>query len=171
MNQGSILTISAITALALTLLPGYAVAQQKPLKDQLVGIWTVVSLDNVAADGTKRQPFGGSPKGVLMLDASGRYAQILAHPDRPKFKASGRLQGTPEEIKAAWDGSIAHFGTWSIDEVGKTLVIRIESGTFPNQAGAEQKRAISSLTGDELKYVNPTPATGGRTEAVWRRAK
>jgi hypothetical protein len=43
MNRRSILSISAMTVLALAVLPGSAVAQQKTLKDQLVGTWTLVS--------------------------------------------------------------------------------------------------------------------------------
>jgi hypothetical protein len=43
MNRCSILSLTAIPALALSLLPGIAVAQQKTLKDQLVGTWTVTS--------------------------------------------------------------------------------------------------------------------------------
>ena len=164
-------TTMALLVLGLALAGGDAVAQQKSLKDQLVGIWTLVSAENVAPDGTKRQNFGANPKGILILDASGRYAQLNIRPDRPKFKSNNRLRGTPEETKAAFDGTIAHFGTWSINEADKTLVLRIEGSTFPNQEGAEQKRTVSSLMGAELKYVNPTPATGGRSEAVWKRAK
>ena len=171
MNRRNVLSLSAITALGIALLPSNAVAQQKSLKDQLAGIWTLVSNDNVAPDGTKRQLFGANPKGILILEASGRYAQVQVRPDRPKFQANNRLQGTPEEIKAAWEGTIAHFGTWSVNEADKTLILRLENSTYPNQDGAEQKRTITSLAGDELKYVNPTPAAGGRAEAVWRRAK
>jgi hypothetical protein len=160
-----------MTVVGLALLPGSAVSQQKSLKDQLVGVWTLVSVDNVAPDGTRRQNFGPNPQGILILDAGGRYAQINVRPDRPKFKSNSRLQGTPEEIKAAWDGSIAHFGTWSVSEADKTLVLRIQNGAYPNQAGAEQKRTVASLSGDELKYVNPSAAAGGRAEAVWRRVK
>jgi len=43
MNRRCILSISAMTALGLALLPGSAVAQQKSLKETLVGTWTLVS--------------------------------------------------------------------------------------------------------------------------------
>ena len=42
MNRRSILSISAIAALGLALLPVSAVAQQKTLKEQLAGSWTEV---------------------------------------------------------------------------------------------------------------------------------
>ena len=43
MHRRNMLSISAITALGLALMPGNAVSQQKSLKDQLVGAWTLVS--------------------------------------------------------------------------------------------------------------------------------
>jgi hypothetical protein len=171
MNRRSMLGISATTAVGLALLPGSALAQQKSLKDQLVGTWTIVSVDNVAPDGSKRQLFGPNPKGTIILDAGGRYAQLLVRPGRPKFASNNRLQGTPEENKAAQEGAVAHHGTWTINEADKTVVLRIEAAVYPNQEGTEAKRSISSLTADELKWVNPASGAGGTTETVWRRAK
>jgi hypothetical protein len=168
MNRRHILSLSAIAALGLTLLPGTALAQQKPLKEQLAGTWTIVSNDNVAADGTKRQLFGPNPKGILVLAANGQYAQIIVRPDRANFKVNNRLEGTQEENKEAVHGTTATFGTWSADEASKTLIVRNEGGMFPNQAGTESKRSVT-LAGDQLRVSNPTPAAGGRSESVWKR--
>src|SRR5258705_11376422 len=110
MNRRYILRLSTATALGLVLLSGSALAQQKPLKDQLAGTWTIVSNDNVAPDGTKRQLFGPNPKGVLILAANGQFAQIMVRADRPNFKANNRLEGTAEENKAAVQGTTATFG-------------------------------------------------------------
>ena len=169
MNRRNTLSLCATIALGLALLPGSAVSQQKPLKEQLVGTWTIVSNDNVAPDGTKRQIFGANPKGILMFEANGRYAQIFVRPDRPKFKANNRLQGTPEEIRAAYEGALVHFGIWSVTEAD--IVIRTEGALYPNQEGTEGKRTIVKLTADELKLANPASGAGGTTEAVFRRAK
>lgn len=164
-----ILMISGITTLGLTSLTEHALAQNKSLRDQLVGTWSLVANINETPDGTKRQPFGDSPKGVLILEANGRYAQVFTRPGRPKFKSDNRLQGTPEEIKAAWDGALAHFGTWSVAEADKTVVLRVDGSFYPNQEGSEDKRTVSSVTPDELKFVNAASTAGGRTEAVFKR--
>src|SRR4030088_2388404 len=120
MNRRSILSISAMTALGLALLPGSTVAQQGTLKQQLVGTWTLVSLDTTASNGTKQPGAGGpNPKGILIFDAGGRYAIVTGRPDRPKFKTPG--QPTTEELAAAAQGFAANFGTWSISEADKTL--------------------------------------------------
>jgi len=170
MNRRHILSLSVIMALGLALSPGSALSQQKSLKEQLTGTWTLVSNDNVAPDGTKRQLYGPNPKGILILDASGRYAQIYVRPDIPKFKVDNRQQGTPEENQAVVHGTTAQFGTWSVDEGSKTLIVHIEGSMFPNQAGTDSKRSVT-LAGDDLKVSNPTPGSGGRSDSVWKRAK
>lgn len=168
MNRFHILSLSVATALGLALLPGSALAQQKSLKEQLAGTWTIISNDNVAPDGTKRQLFGPNPKGILVLAANGQYAQIIVLPARPNFKVNNRLEGTPEENKTAVHGTTAAFGTWSFDEASKTLIVRNEGGMFPNQVGTESKRSIT-LTGDQLRVSNPAPGSGGKSESVWKR--
>jgi hypothetical protein len=78
------------------------------------------------------------------------------------------LEGTPEENTAAVHGTTATFGTWSVDEANKTITVRNEGGMFPNQVGTESKRSVT-LQGDQLRISNPAPASGGRSESVWKR--
>jgi len=75
MNRRNILSLSAIAALGLAMLPGAAVAQQKTIKEQLVGTWIVVSIVNTAKDGKKVDLWGANPKGTMMFDGSGHFAQ------------------------------------------------------------------------------------------------
>ena len=172
MNRRNTFGLGTTVLLCLALgFGGSGSAQQRPLKDQLIGTWALVSNDNVAPDGTKRQIFGANPNGILIFEGNGRYAQIFVRPDRPKFKANNRLQGTPEEIKGAYEGALAHFGTWSITEADKTIVIRTEGALYPNQEGTQGKRTIVNLTADELKVANPASGAGGTTEAIFRRIK
>jgi Lipocalin-like domain len=171
MIRCSILNMSAIIMLGLTLLSTSAVAQQKTLKEQLVGTWMIISTDGTRPDGTKFQPFGPNPKGILVLDGNGRTSFILVSSARPKFASNNRNTGTADENKAAMQGGLAFFGTWSVDEADKSLITRIEGSTFPNWDGHELKRTITSLTDDELKYINPAVSVGGSAETVWRRVK
>jgi hypothetical protein len=172
MNRRTTLTAMALLCFTITLPAGDAVGQQKTLKHQLAGPWTYVSSEITLSDGTK-QPFvfgGANPKGILILDAGGRYADIEMRPDRPKFKASGNFRvNTPA---AEWGEAAlafaANFGTWSVNEADKTLIRRFEGALNPNNEGAETKDSIS-LAGDELKLVGA--AGGGLLTEVLRRAK
>jgi lipocalin-like protein len=172
MHRRNILSISAITALGLILLPGSTFAQQRSLKEQLVGTWTLVSWEQVLKDGTKQQDFGANPKGVTSFDANGNFFVMFARPDLPKIAATERTKVTPEEARAINVGSIAYFGTYTVDEPTKTVTLRIESSTFPNQLGIQSKRVITSLTADELKYTNTTVVGGnGQINTAYKRAK
>ena len=154
------------------LLPlGSALAQQTTLKEQLAGAWTLVSLDSTAPDGTKQQPYGANPKGILILDPGGHYALVAGIPDRPKFKATSnaRSAATPEEWAVAARGFSANSGTWSVNEADKTLIRKFEIALIPNNDGNELKASVS-LTGDTLK-LTVTPAAGGSNETVYRRAR
>jgi hypothetical protein len=170
MNRRSILGLSAVAA-GLVLLSNSVVAQQKSLKDQLVGSWTLVSTEVTQTDGKKRQDFGANPRGILILDPSGRYALVQSRPDRPKFKTSGnaRLDTPAAEFGEAARAFAANFGTWSVDEANKTLIRRYEAALVPNAEGAETKASVG-LTGDDLKLTG-TDRVGQRIEAVYRRAK
>jgi lipocalin-like protein len=164
-----IITFAIILSLAL--IAGKAIAQQKTLKDQIVGHWIFVSSIDTNKDGTKTNRFGANPKGLVMFDASGRFSFFISRADIPKFTASNINQGTADENKAVVQGSIAYYGTWTVDEASKTLTTNVEAATYPNLNGATQKRTITSLTADELKYTNPATTAGTSSDVVWRRAK
>jgi hypothetical protein len=158
-----------MTVLGIALVPGSAVAQQKTLKEQLVGTWTLVSCDNTSANGA-RQPYCVNPSGILILDASGRYAIVIAARGRPKFSTGNRLETPAAEFKATAMGLAANFGTWSVNEADKTITRHYEGAFAPNNEGTDAKSSIS-LAGDELKLVDPNPLLGGRNESVYRRAR
>jgi hypothetical protein len=171
MNRRDILGTSAVTALG-ALLPSTVIAQQRALKDQLVGSWTLVSNEATAPNGKKEHFYGPNPRGVLIFDTGGRYAQVMGRPDRARLKTASRfdLDATATELKAVLLGFAANAGTWSVDEANTTLVRRYESALIPNNEGTEQKAKIS-LAGDELKLSQTSPTTGITTDAVFRRAK
>jgi hypothetical protein len=170
MTLRGILTLPAMTMLGLVLLQGSAVSQQKSLKDQIVGTWSIVSWERTASDGTKVHSFGTNPKGVNVFGADGRFIVFYARGDLPQLAANDRLKSTPQEAKAIVDGSIAYQGTYTIDEASKTITLNLESSTFPNQLGRPHKRTIVSLTADELSYSNPTAMAGGQILVTFKRA-
>jgi len=172
MNRHSILSLTALAALGLALLPTNTVAQQKTLKEQLAGTWILVSYDSIGADGSKRPIFSAKPEGTLMLDGTGHYATVLVNPERPKkWSGNSRDQVNTEDLASAARGLVAQFGTWSVDETGKTLTRKIVGALNPLNAGREQKIQVS-LSGDQLTLADPSSGVaGGRTETMYRRAK
>lgn len=150
---------------------GSAQQKSKTMKERLVGTWMLVSADSTEKDGKKIQNFGPRPQGIMIFDANGHFAAMLMRGDRPRFAAGNRAKGTPEENAATVQGSLAYYGTYSVDEASKTLISKVEGSTFPNSVGGQEKRTIAVLSADELKYTNPATTTGRVTEAVWKRVK
>jgi len=171
MSRLNFIGLSALALLGLALLPGSAVSQQKLLKDQLVGSWTLMSATQMTKDGVKSDRWGPNPKGRAIFEADGRYTFMIFRSDVPKFASDNMNQVTAEESKAAVQGMTANYGTWSIDEATKTLTTNIEASSSPNLTGGTQKRIITSLSADELKYTNPASQIGTVDDVVWKRTK
>ena len=171
MGRLAFINMSAFAILGLALLPGSATSQQKSLKDQLIGTWTLVSATQMTKEGVRTDRWGPNPRGRATFDADGRYSFMIFRSDVPKFVSNNMNDVTAEESKAAVQGMTANYGTWSIDEVTKTLTTNIEGASSPNLTGGTQKRIISSITTDELKYTNPASQIGTVDDVVWRRMK
>jgi ABC-type transport system substrate-binding protein len=169
MNRRYMLNVSAVTVLGLALLAGGAAeaAKAKFNKKQLVGGWELVT---AGAPNPDIQSFGPGD-GYAVFQPNGHFSLQLVLPNLPKFASNNRAKGTPDENKAVVQGSIAYFGTYSLDGSDGTLTLHIERCTFANWDGTDLKRPIISLTADELKYTNPAASVGGATELVWKRVK
>ena len=164
----TIIVLAGALSLALSLFAGAAAAQQNTLKEQLVGTWTFISSTGKLADGSP--VWGSNPKGLLIFTDNGRYSSQIVRADVPKFAAKNRLQGTPDENKAAVRGSISSFGTYTVNEANKSFTVRFDASSYPNNTGAEQTRPFT-IVGDELKVMNPASSAGGQSELVYKRAK
>lgn len=170
MNRRTIFGFPLATALGLTLLLGNAFAQEKTLKEQILGTWTAVSWMQVNKDGSTFQRFGSYPKGVSVFGADGRFFVMYARPDLRKIESGSPMKATPDENRTIMEGSIAYFGTFSVDEPTKSITLSIETSTFPNQNGSEQKWIVTSVTANELKLSNPAASSGNMINYVMRRA-
>jgi hypothetical protein len=165
-------TTVSLLILGAVLFTGHAVAQQKSVKEQLVGTWTLVSADSVRKDGSKVEVFGPNPKGTLIYTSDGHFALVQMRSDLPKLASNSRDRGTPEENKAVVQGSITYFGKYAVNEAEKVITLQLEGSTFANLVGGgEQKRLVISVTADELKFVNPKTPSGSTLEVGWKRAR
>ena len=157
----------ALLCAAATHSPGVAVAQTAR---DLVGTWTAVSNINIRPDGTRATVFGPKGTGLAIFESNGRYAIINLNPDVAKFASNNRAQGTAAENKAAVEGSIAHYGTYTFDAATKVVNLKVEGSTYPNWTGTEQKRTIINFAGDDLKW-SVAASIGGTAEVGWKRLK
>src|SRR5881409_3497231 len=152
------LTLGTVGSLFLGVVLAAGDAFAQTAKD-FIGTWTLVSAVTEQG-GNKTDTFGPNPKGILVVDANGRYVIAFARAGLPKVASNNRTTATPEENKAIVGGSVTHFGTLSVNAADKTITFKIETSTFPNWDGTEQKRPFT-VTGDELKYTVPAMSGGG----------
>jgi len=160
------LGLLAVTTFLLAARIGAADETQKP--SPLVGTWTLVATDVLRPDGTRARDYGEDPRGVLFIDASGRYSLQIFDSSRPRFASGDKARGTADEYRAAVMGSSTHFGTITVDASKSEFILMPEGASYPNQEGKLQKRAYE-LTGDQLSYkVAPRP-DGTIPISVWKR--
>src|SRR3954462_12901323 len=93
-----------------------AFAQQKSTKEQIVGAWNLVSVTSEMDDGKKGEPFGPSPKGVIIFSSDGHFSLFQSRAEIPKIAANDRAKATAEEAQSIVASSIAYYGTYAIDE-------------------------------------------------------
>jgi Lipocalin-like domain len=145
-------------------------AFSQTMPKDLVGTRTLVSI-TLEYDGKKTDFFGANPQGQLTLDPNGRFSVIITRSDVPKFATNSRDAGTSEENRAAVQGSIAYFGTYSVSEADNVIKYHIDGSTYPNWQDTDQER-LFKLSGDELTLTNSTTSIGaGTAHSVWKAVK
>jgi hypothetical protein len=121
----------------------------------LLGTWTLTAAPAAVV--------GPNPQGILMLDAACNISfQLMG--SRTHHGSPKRGEGTPDEHKADAKGTIAYFGTYSVDPSLTTLTITATRHSFPNLEG-QFSRSITYTAGSggspaKLIYKHSSPSTG-----------
>jgi hypothetical protein len=138
---------------ALTLLPSSVLAQEKTLKQQIQGPWSLASCNNTNAKGEKTDYCANNPRGILILAGNGNYAVTIVAGGRKDANATG-IAG--------------NFGTWSVNEADKTLTRHFVGALDPSLEGKDFKVNIS-LNGEEMRITGNVG--GDRVDSTYRRFK
>ena len=151
MSRINLVTSSAIVAL--TLLPSSVFAQEKTLKQQIQGPWSLVSCNNTNEKGEK-QAFCTNPRGLMILAGNGNYAVTA-------------IAGGRKDTNAP--GIASNFGTWSVNEADKTLTRHRVGAIDPTNEGKDIKVNIS-LSGEEMRLTGDA-IDGEHLDGTFRRFK
>jgi len=128
-------------------------------RQRLIGAWRHIG---ATIDGKPRPGQGTNPNGIIIYDALGHMAcQVM--PDREVAKAGATPTG--EEAKAALDGVVAYFGTYTVDERARTVTHHRRGSVQPGDKG-DVVRGYE-FAGDRL-ILRPL---GSAMEVVWERIK
>ena len=137
---------------------------------QFLGTWSLVSVENINADGSKISPYGEHPVGVLIFTKSGEYAIQILKANRSKVLANDKNKATAEENEALVRGNNSHFGTYTIDGNKHVIVFNVLHAFYPNWEGIAQVRTYY-MKDNLLIYTVTTPTSGGAAVAkvVWKK--
>jgi Lipocalin-like domain len=107
----------------------------------------------------------------VIYDADGNMAGQIMRRDRPAFASGSSHHGTPDEIKAAFEGYSAYFGTYAIDLSEGVVRYQLEGSLFPNWVDSDQIREFE-ITGNLMYLRIPVISVGEEKLSglfVWER--
>jgi len=136
----------------------------------LAGSWKLISFHSKDSSGQTTYPFGKDAQGRLIYEPDGRLAVQLMNPNRPRFQSDDPMVTSETEVRAAFDGYTAYYGTYSVNPDEKTIVHHIEASLLPNWVGTDQLRHFEfdgkylTLKGDLL-----LGGVQGVVSLVWQR--
>lgn len=127
----------------------------------IVGTWRLVKFEDVE-DGKIIRRFGEKPNGLFVYTADGHVSIQIANPANPACVTQGKktLPGrkddialpvcTPEQFEALLNGTVAYWGTYSVDMTKGVVTHHVVSDVANGYAGTAQPRPFV-LSGDRLE--------------------
>ena len=114
------------------------------IRQRLVGTWRLVSYDTESPDGRRGQPYAEAV-GRLEYDDHGNMSGQVMRPNRARVEIAGNVQ----QVRAAYIGYIAYFGTYEVADDGASVVHHVEGALNPAWVGGRQVRSLR-FDGDRL---------------------
>ncbi len=136
-----------------------------------VGTWRLVSIKARYEGGEIRYPFSPKAIGQIMYTADGNMSVFVIQPERPPFASGDMRAGTDREVRAASEGFLGYFGTYSVDSTKGIVTHHIQGAFLPNWEGRDQIRYYK-MDGKKLTLTSPVLVFAGqRCELIvdWER--
>ena len=128
---------------------------------KFIGTWKLVSTEVRRSDGQLIYPYGRDAVGIIMYDANGHMSAQIMRPDRPAFASGDLHDGTPVEMKSAFEGFIAYYGVYEVNQKEGTVTHHVEGSSFPNWVCSAQRRFFE-FSGNRLTISTPPILMGGQ---------
>ncbi|MCA9120138.1 MAG: lipocalin-like domain-containing protein [Planctomycetaceae bacterium] len=133
-------------------------------RQQFLGTWKLVSSEMVTDDDVI-YPLGKHCVGIITFDDFGKLNGQMMNVERPKFASNDMLRGTPEEMQAAYQGYVAFWANYTVDEEQGTMSYTVEGSLFPNWVGHQQERHYK-FDGNRLTLETSPLSLGGKENVV-----
>jgi hypothetical protein len=152
----------------LVLLMGFAPSQSiaasppKPLKDQLVATWTLVSIADEANSKGKSSQVQPPPGFTTTFEANGRVTSTIA--------GAGTITETNGKTKPVDLRAVTFSGTYTINEADKTVTYQAERDVLSVLRRTDPKTTVA-VKGNQLEQVVHPAGSSATTRLVWQRVK
>jgi hypothetical protein len=136
------------------------------VRRRLVGTWRLVLYETVDEAGRRNRPYGDAV-GRLTYDADGNMTGQVMRPNRTPVSLG---EGYAQQLRGAYIGYIAYFGTYDVASNGESIVHRVDGSLNPAWVGGNQVRSMR-FEGDRLILHANVEKGGGivRHELTWER--
>lgn len=140
-------------------------------KESFHGVWKLVMSEYRLPDGQAIHPMGENTSGMLIYGADGHMMVQIMASGRPVFASGDRMAGTAEEIKTAFEGYVAYFGTYEVNQKEGSVLHRIEGSSFPNWVGKNQQRFYEISPESLILRTPPINLAGRQITGIlhWKR--
>jgi hypothetical protein len=143
----------------------------------VLGAWKLISIERVSSDGQKSTSLwmGKNPVGLIIYHPAGYMSVQMMRDPRPTFASGDFAKATPEEIKNAYQGYYAYFGTYEVNEKEGFVIHHIKGSMLPIEVGIDYKRTFK-ISGDRITLTTPpvkSPFDGlmYTLDLTWERVK
>jgi hypothetical protein len=141
------------------------------LAHELIGVWWLLSREDLAADGSRRidPTLGANPLGILTF-APGRFAAQFMKRDRSDDTGVGS-SARGQNNTGAIGGYDAYFGTYEVTASDGEVLHRLEGALSADNIGIEVSRKMQ-VDGDRLEIQLDTTTPDGEPVArtlTWQR--
>ena len=136
------------------------------MKERLIGNWRLVSYETTETGGRRGKPYGEAI-GRLSYDELGNMSGQVMRPDRARVELG---EGNALQVRSAYLGYIAYFGTYDVARDDQSVVHHVEGALNPAWVGGDQVRRMR-FDGDRL-VLSAEVQKGGATVThvlTWER--
>lgn len=135
-------------------------------EQDFIGSYRLRSFELRYDDGDVEHPLGPDAEGLIVYTREGFFSGQMMQRGRPKFaqarqSAAQKNFGSDAEIRAAFNGYVAYYCSYDVDEARRIVNHRIVSALIPNWEGQVNVRHYE-FQGDVLVLRSPDVTVAGR---------
>ena len=138
---------------------------KEALEARLIGTWRLVLYETVDEGGRRSRPYGDAI-GRLTYDPAGNMTGQVMRPNRAPVALG---DGYAQQVRAAYIGYIAYFGTYEVAGDGQSVVHRVEGSLILHGSAATRFGRCDSMAIGWCCMPTSRRRSDVRHELTWER--